>query len=920
MTFVVATGVFVGRERQRAQLTAMVEQAHQGHSSALVVRGDAGIGKTALLHTVSDTATAELRVIRIVGAESEMELAYAGLQQICAPLSGAVDELPDTQRNALRVALGHQSGGTPDRLLVGLALLTLLSEAGTRCTTAVVVDDAQWIDTATMQALAIVARRIVADRIAMIFAVRNGHLVPELTGLPDLALSGLKRADAQAIIAAGFPGRIDEQVLDNILTEAGGNPLVLLEILRAITPDGLAGGYGLAHTPPGADRIERAYRLRLSDLPADARTILLLAASDPAGRTDWLWAAADVLGIDRGAAALAETAGLLSLDAAHARFSHPLVRSAVYRNAAPAARRHAHAALAQVITEPHSAEHRAWHRAHATTEPDEDIAAELARCAERARARGGTTAAGAFLTLAADLTPDPTRRAGRLLDAAQAKLDAGESEAAASLVTTARDVTADRVIDARAAVMRARLAFATSRGRDAPALLLAAAQKMAPLDPATAREMYTEALNASIWVGRLATAGADTARAVAAAARHAPTAPTPPRPVDLLLDALIVRVEHGAVVAAPKLARAVAAFLEDGTGVPTDPRWIDVLWRVCLDVVDHDAYNTLNARLESSLRGAGALTMLPLALQTYAGSHVWAGNFSAAADMLRESEEIIAATGHPLPTSIGAFVAAHFGHEDSCRAIIAAAFTRNRERGDGFDIGGALLSSAVLDNGFGRYTEALAACTSALQHDDVGLRALLLTECAEAASRSGEMSIAVDAADHLTALAAATGTSTAKGMAARAQGLAHPERADTAFPAAIAHFEDGPTKIFAPRTRLVYGEWLRREKRRADARAHLRLAVDTVTVLGAESFAHRARRELRATGATVHDRHTKAVAGLTAQENQIASLAQQGSSNNEIGAQLFLSPRTVEWHLSRIFAKLGIRTRRDLRDITLDSS
>ena len=440
----------------------------------------------------------------------------------------------------------------PDRLLVGLSVLTLLGEAAGERPTICVVDDAQWVDTASLQALAFVARRILAEPLAMIFAAREPGADRELAGQPELLLRGLDDHDARTLLATMVPGRINERVLENILAEAGGNPLALLELHTVLTSDELAGGYGLANARSTATRIERTFDNRVRELPADTRYLLLIAAAEPAGRPEWLWTSAARLGIGVEAAAAAEAAGLITRNGG-IRFRHPLIRAAVYRNVTVAERRRVHAALASAITGPAADDYRAWHRAHAADAPDEQVADELERSAERARGRGGVSAAAAFLAYAADLTPDPTRRAQRALDAAAVKLDAGAPDVAAQLLTIAQEATEDEFLSARTELLRAKLAFAASRGSDAPPLLLAAARRLAHLDPSLARQTYLEAVTAAILVGRLWTEQNNSAPAVAEAARDAPPAPRPPRAIDLLLDGLIVRLTDGHVAAVPAL-------------------------------------------------------------------------------------------------------------------------------------------------------------------------------------------------------------------------------------------------------------------------------------------------------------------------------------------------------------------------------
>jgi DNA-binding CsgD family transcriptional regulator len=873
----------------------------------LVLRGEAGIGKTALLNDVLSTA-ADLRTISLSGAESEIELAYAGVQQLCAPLLGHIDRLPEPQKNALRVALGLHEGPAPDRLLVGLAVLTLLGEAAGERPTICIVDDAQWVDRASLQALTFAARRLLADPMVMIFAARTPGAGHELAGLPELNVSGLADVDARALL----PGPMDETVRENILAEAGGNPLALLELNRALTPARLAGGYGLAAAKPLVTRIEQTYGQRLRELPPQTRMLLLLAAAEPTGEPAWLWAAAARLGVGADDGVPAEQSGMVTVNN-RLRFRHPLVRSAIYRNATQSERRQAHAALAEVISGPVADEHRAWHRAHATRAPDEAVAADLVQSADRARRRGGSAAAAAFLAHAVELTPDPVRRAERALAAALSKLDAGDPEAAARLLTAVAGAD-DELLSARMDLLRAKIAFAAQRGRDAPPLLLAAAQRLHPVDAALARDAYLEALVAAMIVGRLHS-NDGSAAAIAAAARQAPPPSGPATAADLFLDGLVVRLTEGHAAAAPLLQRAITQYLKEDEAGIADPRSHDITLRVLLDLFDQDTYSSLNARQLELLRAAGELTVLPAALTTYAGVCVTAGDFTQAADLLEQSDAISTATGAPPHRSIQTYLAACRGQEQLGKDLAAATIQDATARGEGSEITVVLFALAILHNGLGQYDEAFAACTSALEYDDVGMYGHLLNEMVEAAARSGKTSIAEAAAAQVIERAEATGTATALGYSARAKALLSAGlAAEHEYRSAITELEKSPLKVMTARTHLIFGEWLRRENRRAEARNELRVAHEMFLQMGANGFAERTRRELQAAGEPLRkERSDKSTATLTTQESYIARLAGEGYTNSEIASHLFISPRTVEWHLSRIFAKLGVASRRELR-------
>lgn len=904
-------GTLVGRRAEQQQLSGLVDRVRGGGSAVLVIRGDAGIGKTALLLDVRDRA-ADLRVIALSGAESELELAYAGVQQLCAPLMSSIERLPTPQKNALHVALGLRDGAAPDRLLVSLAVLSLLAEAGAQRPTICLVDDAQWVDRASLQALAFAGRRLSADPVAMIFAARGQQVEQELAALPHMHLGGLADGDARALLSSMMPARLDDVVRDNILAEASGNPLALLELNRALPRAQLAGGYGLTAATTLATRIEQTYGQRLRELPPQTRMLLLLAAAEPTGEPSWLWAAAELLGIGADAGVPAQRSGLVSVNT-RLRFRHPLVRSAIYRDAAPSQRRQAHNALAEVISGPVADEHRAWHHAHASDAPNEVVAVELVQSAERARGRGGSAAAAAFLAYAVELTPDPVRRAERALAAALSKLDAGDPEAAARLLEAVGGAD-DELISARADLVRAKIAFATNRGSDAPPLLLAAAERLHDLDPALARETYLEALMAAAIVGRLSTAVA-----VAEAARNAPALPGPPRAVDLLLDGTVVRLTEGYVAAAPLLKRAITAYLDDDKAGTADPRWHLIALRVLLERFEEATYNALSRRQLELLTATGELTALPNVLTTNSGACVNTGDFAQAAALIEQSRSISEATGTPPHRSVEAYLAAYRGQERLCIEMVQATIDEATERGEGAAIAQAQFSAAILHNGLRQYDKAFTACSSALEYDDIALRGYILVEMVESAIRSGHPSAAHAALDELAERAAASGTDSALGLAARSKALIDDgPTAEAEYDVALANLQRSPVVVYYARTHLVYGEWLRRQNRRTDARRQLRIAHEMFTTMGADGFAERARRELQAAGEPMPEERGRtsrvtSAATLTTQESYIARLAGDGYSNSEIASHLFISPRTVEWHLSKIFAKLGVSSRRELR-------
>ena len=898
-----------GRRGECEALERLLDGARAGNSSTVVLRGEAGSGKTALLDVLSERAS-DFRIARVLGVESEMELPFAGLHQLCAPMLDRVEHLPAPQRDALRVAFGLTEGDAPNRFLLGLAVLTLLADQADAHPFACLVDDAQWLDRASLQVLAFVARRAAADRLVLVFSVREPNEERELVGLPELAISPLADSDARLVLGAAIRGRLDDRVRDRIIAEARGNPLALVQLPLGSTAAELAGGFGLPSASAVASRIEQSFGRQVQALPDDTRRLLLTAAAEPTGDVTLLWRAVEKQGIDTGAASRAQAAGLVELGA-RVRFRHPLVRSAIYQSASASDRRAAHRALAEVTDPRSDPDRRAWHRARAAEQPDEAVADELARAADRAQARGGLAAAAAFLERAAELTPDPARRGTRALAAAQAELGAGASDRAHLMLATAEMGGLDELQRARLERLRAQLAFSQRRGNDAPALLLHAAERLAPLDAALARETYLEALGAAIFAGRLGS-GIGVSEA-ANAARGAPAA-AHPRAIDLLLDGLGTRFTKGYSEAVPPLRRALGA-LRHGSRGGEDSRWLWLACRVATDLWDDESWHELATRQLQSARDAGALSVLPIALTYRAGVAVHAGEFAAAAAMIDEADAISQATGNAPLRYTSLVLAAWRGEEARTLELIRNSRDDATARGEGRAITLAEYVTAVLYNGLGRYPAALAAAERAADYNSLGLRGWALIELIEAAARTGNPNAATPALRQLDERAHASGTDWALGVAARSRALlTDGQTAEDLYREAIERL--GRTRIAAhlARSRLVYGEWLRRQHRNVDAREQLRQAHGVFSRVGAAAFAERARHELLATGETVRKRVFPTVEELTPQERHIARLAGEGLTNPEIGAQLFISPRTVEYHLHKVFAKLDITSRAQLHD------
>jgi DNA-binding CsgD family transcriptional regulator len=908
-----ATGL-VGRHAECGVLDQVIEAvSRSAESRALVVHGDAGVGKSALLDYLAGHAPG-CRVERAVGVQSEMELAFAGLHQLCAPMLDHLDDLLPPQRDALRTAFGMCAGPPPDRFLLGLAVLSLVSHAAEQQPLLCLVDDEQWIDNCSAQVLAFVARRLGAESVGLVFAARAPSR--DLAGLPELVVRGLPEAHARALLGSVLTGPIDTRVRDQIIAETRGNPLALLELPRELTLAELAGGFGLPGAITLAGSVEESFRRRIGALPEQTRRLLLVAAADPTGDPALVWRAAGLLGIEAGAAAPAADADLAEFGT-RVRFRHPLARSVAYRSAPAQQRQRAHRALAEVTDTQLDPDRRAWHRAQAAAGPDEDVAGELERCAARAQARGGLTAAAAFLKQAATLTLDPALRAGRALAAAQAKLQAGVFDVARDLLAMAESGPLSDSQQATVDVLRAQLAFITSRGGDAPALLLSAARRLEPIDADLSRASYLDAMSAAIFAGRLASRGSGI-RDVARAAGAAPPPARPPRAPDLLLDGLARHYNEGYAAGVPMLREALAAF---GTGMSADEE-LHWLWLACVvgatRVWDDDRWDTLSARHVQLARRSGALSELPLALTSRAYLLLFSGKLTDAALLIDELQAVNEATGSGL-APYGAFgLAVLRGDEAAALALIDTAAADVTRRGEGAGLTFIEWARALLGNGRGEYAEAAAAAQRACAYDD-DLGSLLwpTTELIEAATRTGMTETAARAWSRLDEMTQASDTDWGLGIRARCRALlSEGETAGQLYREAIARLGTTRLRIDLARAHLLYGEWLRRERRRLDAREQLRTAHGMLEAMGVAAFAERAQRELQATGATAHKRRPATRhEQLTAQEEQIARLARDGLSNPEIGTRLFISAHTVQYHLRKIFPKLGITSRSQLDSV-----
>jgi DNA-binding CsgD family transcriptional regulator len=893
------------RRGERAAVDRVLGQARTGSSAVLVLRGEPGIGKTALLDYAAGRALG-FRVVRAWGVESEMELAFAGLHQLCVPMLGRLDQLPGPQRDALAVAFGMAEGQAPDRFLVGLAVLSLLAATAEDRPLACLVDDVQWLDRASVQCLAFAARRLLAEPVALIFAARgpgDGH---ELAGLPGLAVTGLDDADAHAVLASAVGARLDARVADLIVAETRGNPLALLELPRGLAPVELAGGFGLPGAAPLASAIEDSFARQLDALPDQTRRLLLLAAADSSGDRPLVWRAAGRLGIPAQAGAPAVEAGLVEFGT-RVRFRHPLVRSAAYRYASFSERQQVHAALAEAADPIADPDRRAWHRAQSAAGPDEEVAAELERSAGRAQARGGLAAAAAFLERSVLLSADPARHAERALAAAQASLQAGGFAKAQDLLATAEAGPLDELQSARADLLRGQIAFASGPGADAPALLLKAAKRLEPLNLDLARQTYLNAWVAAPLAGRLAEAG--DLLEISRAARALPP-PHSPHPADLLLDGLALLITDGPAAAAPVLRQALTAFTN---GDISREEGLASGWLAAAVLWDDDAGHAIMDRAVRLAREVGALDELPVNLIPLAMSATWRGDFAVAASLIAESATVCEVTGSRLAPYAAMFLAAMRGNQAELTSLAEATSAAAEAGGQDAAVTYAHWMTAILHNGLGRYADAFVAARLA-RTGHLYISMWALPELIEAAVRTSNTEVAAGALKRLTESTSVSGGDWALGVEARSQALlSEGETADRLYRDAIQRLGCTRMRPELARAHLLYGEWLRRENRRTDAREQLRASYQMLTAIGMEAFAERARRELLATGETVRKRTVETLTDLTAQEAQIAKLARDGHTNQEIAAHLFISPRTVEWHLGNVFTKLGITSRKGLR-------
>ncbi|MEV5828620.1 AAA family ATPase [Spirillospora sp. NPDC052242] len=903
-----------GRRRELAELDALVERARAGRSDALVVCGEAGVGKTAILEHAAARMAADVRVERIVASESEMELAYAGLHQLCGPMMGAAERLPAPQREALEAAFGLRRASAPSPFLVGLAVLGLLTEAAGDRAMFCVVDDAQWLDDASARAVAFAARRLDVEGIVLVLVMRTVGEV--FGGLRRLPVEGLGDDDARELLRLAAPGGLDERVRDQLIVEARGNPLALRELPRALSPAGLADGSAPSGSMPLESRIEQSLVAQLEPLPESARLLLLLAAADPTGDPELLWRASAVLGVGPDDFDATQDADALTVGT-RVEFRHPLVRSAVYRAASPEDRRRVHAALADATGADRDPDRRAWHRARATPRPDEQVAADLERSAVRARRSGGAAAAGAFLERAAELTPEPDRRGQRLIAAAEAKHDAGAPAAALRLLDIAAELPLSALQEALIARLRARAGYALRRDGSGARLLLAAAQGLEGLDPVLARDTYIEALTAAVYGGRLG--DAEQVAEVANAILEATDGEESGRARDLILRGQALLAAKGQEAAIETLRRAQRAFLDEAPDA-LELHWMWFASRAAQDLWDARGLRALADRQVMLARADGVLTVLPIALSLLMVAQTVDGELDAAEASCDEIDAIKEVTGSPLPQYGRMFLSAYRGQAEETERLAAQIRLDAQARGEGYGLSAVNFAETLLYNGLGRFAEVVVSGRRELPYTHELSHAMrVLGELVEAAAHTGDTALAEQAFEQLAGVTRPVGTNWALAVLAMAKAQVRDgDEAEALYLEAIERFEREGIPIMIGRCRLLYGEELRRRRRHAEAREHLRTAHEVLLHVGLNGFADRAARELNAIGENTRVPAQGVVAWLTDQELNVARLAREGLTNRDIGARLFISARTAEYHLSKVFGKLGIKGRAELKTALAD--
>jgi DNA-binding CsgD family transcriptional regulator len=900
-----------GRERELAAIGDLLSDVSVGQSRALVLCGAPGIGKTALLDEALKS-TPSVHVIRISGVESEAEIAHGALHGVWSHLSAdSFSRLPEPQRAAACTAFGLEVGPAPNPFLVGLAMLNSLADLAEQTPLFLVVDDAQWLDQASASTLAFVARRLRVEPIGVLFAVRER--TEQLSGLPELHVPGLGPEAARRVLASVLPAAVDEPIVDRFIAETEGNPLALLELSHELSATVIDDDVDRRDSRGLWLRLEESFQRRVEALDASAQTFLLIAAAEPAGDPVLIWRANGVLGLPDSVGDAAEESGLIRLGT-RIVFRHPLVRSAIYRFASLADRRAVHRALAEATDANLDPDRRAWHRALAAPGLDEQVALELEQSAGRAQARGGFAAAAAFLERSLALTADSDRRAGRALASAEAKLAAGDPGKASDLLTIAERGRLDEFSSAQLDLLRARLAFAVNRGPEAPGLLLKAAQQFEQHDREAARDIYLEATRAALFAGRLAS-GSGLAE-IAAEVRKL-SLPDPPRLRDLVLNAFAIHFVDGFQAAAPEFRKVVAACRSQDFSLPEQLHSLSLAVSITPLLWDHETWEELAELQLRLVRETGALGLLPIALTTRVGAHHLAAEYTPARALIDELDAASEAMGTPAMPYARVAYSVRVAPPEEAMSLIERCIEEATQRGEGGVLTFVQGMKAALCNALGRYEQAWAAAAIAYE-DPLQHSTWWLADLVEGAVRSGRAEQATPALEDLAVAAAATGSPWAHAIERRSRALVScGEQAESFYLDSIGCLKHTRLALERARSHLVYGEWLRREGRRRDAREQLRSAYAVFDQQGIQAFRERTANELAATGETMRatpaDATTEAL--LTPREAQIAWLAAEGLSNREIGEQLFISHRTAGYHLSHVFTKLGVSSRAQLHKV-----
>jgi DNA-binding CsgD family transcriptional regulator len=905
--------VLLGRESECAAVDRMLRAASASRSGALVVRGEAGIGKTALLEHALARADG-MRVLSGAGVEAESELPFAGLHQLLWPILDLAEALPDVQTAALHSAFGLSADRVEDRFLVSVAVLGLLTAAADAQPLLCIVDDAHWLDGASADALVFVARRLQADPIAVLIGAREGDARSfEAHGLPELRLDGLSGADARALLDSGLP----TVVRDELVGVTGGNPLALLELPGALTDDERTGRAQLRLDLPLNERIERAFMARVEPLADDARRMLLLAAADDSGEVGTLLRAAEGVGVGPDALDAVERAGLLAAEGPRLRFRHPLLRSAVYHAAGFAERRAAHEALAAVLDDEADVDRRAWHRAAAATAPDDAAAEALVLTADHAASRGGHTAAARALERAAELDSDPQRRAQRLVAAAGSAALAGRVGHAVALLDRAEPDLYDPMARGMAMRVRGMASMAIGRPADAYAMLADAARTVLPTDRPAGLGLLMRACMAAAVSGEPGAIHGMLAELDTEPRTDAERFPS------RLMNGISRLIAGDAVTG--------VASIEEALSLADDLEVVEQVQQAgggAVFVGDWVRARRYFDRAIVLARDRGAVALLPETLGLRALIALWERRLvDAAADAdeaVRLADDIGAGNARALPVTVLAWLAGTRGDEEECRRHADEVLALSLERGLALPAGLATWALAQLDLATGRWDEALLRLT-AIEEVRPGfghpfLPVLSSWDRLEAAVHAGHPDVVERTLARFAPWANVAGAAWAVPVLADCRALAAaPEAAEAHFEAAIESVDrTGP--LDRARIHLHYGEYLRRERRRIDARVHLRAAFDGFEWLGAAPWAERALRELRATGEKARKRHLSPLAELTPQELQVARLVGEGATNKTVALQLFVSPKTVEYHLRKVFAKLGISSRMELVGLELDEA